>query len=121
MVVDKEEIISGLKSLSKSYKQLDGHIFKFLNKNEVFEDFDGVLYMQDKNDKIAYESPPDYTSSIDTALKLFNELPRDLHLYLRSQPDMGSNNYCVSCSYPRITVSARSWPIALSVVALTIM
>ncbi|HWV44164.1 hypothetical protein [Pseudorhodoplanes sp.] len=62
---------------------------------------------------------PRYTESIDAALKLFEHgLPRGLHLYRNTAPDMGGKDWVVSHQSPTTRVAARSWPLALCIAAL---
>lgn len=60
-----------------------------------------------------------YTDSIDFALTLFpTEMPRGLHLYMNTAPDMGGRDWVVSHQSPTTRVAARSWPLALCIAAL---
>lgn len=63
-----------------------------------------------------------FTESIDAAMSLFKgQLPRGLHLYQNSAPDMGGKDWVVSGQSPTIRVAARSWPLALCIMAVKVL
>lgn len=93
------ELIAGLERASRPDPVLDDAIHELMPKPKVVV-------------------PLRYTASIDDALSMFESMPRGLHLYRNTAPDMGSRDWVVSHTSPTMRVAARSWPLAICIAAL---
>lgn len=69
-------LIHRLESATEGSRELDGLIYRAINPQIPEEDWHesgGVWYSRDPIDRIAFDVPPDYTTSIDAALQLVPE------------------------------------------------
>ena len=69
------ELIARVEKASGQSRELDGLIFKvvFEKPGDVWSDDFGGWHRQDPDDHCAFEPPPSFTASIDTALTLVPE------------------------------------------------
>lgn len=120
------DLIQKIEGLSEPDREMDVAIaFAF---GKVRERDGNYLYATDNDeDMVVEQSPSDtildapplpyYTASLDAALRLFgHHVPRGLTLSRSSNPDMGGRDWIVSSVGKR--VAARSWPIAICLLAL---
>ena len=69
-------LLSRLAQAKGPDRELDGLVWFAVKPplpGDVWQDFDGVRYLRDADDEVAFEAPPPFTSSIDAVLRLLPE------------------------------------------------
>lgn len=69
-----ESLVEELSDMNRrrADRVLDGRIFKAIEEtgDDIWRQFDDVWHRQDPDDKVAFDPPPHYTSSVDEAMKI---------------------------------------------------
>src|SRR6185295_4669336 len=73
-----DELIARLETSSEGSRELDGEIWRHIEPNADWHHLDiggdqYIWHQRDSKDSIAFEAPPHYTTSLDTALMLVPE------------------------------------------------